>query len=204
MSIYDDDEIEDFNVVRFTTTRSLKPVRFTTPKTKGVKVTLDLGKGRPREWQERKGFGVSGAFLASRGPGLATGTLTIEYHADTAEDRALMRLERDEFAAIVGSPTPGDQEKVFIINHPTCMSLQPIPMTACVFLNDPPLEHDEIQNGDKDVYEIKEWRKQAPTLTATTAPGGDTAEGQAKDEYAAKLANRAAEFDRLAGEASAL
>jgi len=83
MSIYDDDELGNLDVVRFETQLGTSKVRFRTPSPPGCTVTLDLGDGRPREWDERKGPGTSGAFLVPKGPGLASGTITIEYFAET-------------------------------------------------------------------------------------------------------------------------
>jgi hypothetical protein len=200
MSIYDDDELGNLNVVRFETQLGTSKVRFRTPAPPGCKVTLDLGEGRPREWDERKGPGMSGAFLAPKGPGLASGTLTIEYFAEDANERERLRAEHNDFLEMVGSPIPGNPEKKFIINHPMCMMMSP-PMTECVFLNDPPSPHDDTTGKDTCVWKIKESRKQAPTISSTTAPGGATREGQSIDKYEAEQQAKLAEYESLAAEA---
>lgn len=200
MSIYEDDELSNLNVVRFETQLGTSKVRFRTPKGPGCKVTLDLGEGRPREWEERKGPGMSGASLVPKGPGLVSGTLTIEYFAEDAAERERLRLEHNDFLEMVGSPKPGDLEKRFIINHPMCMAMSP-PMTECVFQNDPPTVHDEVTGKDTCVWKIKESRKQAPTLSSTTTPGGATREGQSIDKYEAEQQQKLAEYDDLAQQA---
>jgi hypothetical protein len=200
MSIYDDDELGNLNVVRFETTIGTTPIRFRTPAPPGCKVTLDLGEGRPREWDERKGPGTSGAFLVPKGPGLASGTLTIEYFPDTSTDRERLRQEHNDFLEMVGSPIPGNPEKKFIINHPTCMMMSP-PMTECVFMNDPQTVHDDVSGKDTTVWKIKESRKQAPTLSSTTAPGAATREGQSIDKYEAEQQTKLAEYEQLAAQA---
>ena len=105
MSIYDD-ELGNLDVVRFETQLGTSKVRFRTPSPHGCTVTLDLGDGRPREWDERKGPGTSGAFLVPKGPGLASGTITIEYFAEDANERDRLRAEHDDFLEMVGSPIP--------------------------------------------------------------------------------------------------
>jgi hypothetical protein len=199
MSIYDDDELSGLDAVRFETQIGTSKVRFRTPKPPGVKVTLEISP-RPRGWDERKGPGQSGAFLVPTGTGLATAKLKITYCATTAADRERLRVEHNEFLDIVGSPVPGNPEKRFIINHPTAMLMSP-PFTECVFLGDPPTPHDEFSGTDSIEFEIKESRKQQPTLTSTTAPGGNTAEGQAKDELAELVAARGTELQNLANQA---
>lgn len=201
MSIYDADELDNLNVCRFETQIGMQRVRFTTPRGK-VKVTLDLGDGRPREWEERKGPGLSGATLVSKGAGLCSGTLTIEYFPDTEAEREQLRLDRESFAAMVGSPPQGSPDKVFTINHPLPMSLS-TPMTACVFLNDSPLKHDENKDLDTDVFKIKEQRKQLPAISATTAPGGATREGQSMDLHEAEKKEKLAELEVLIVEVKA-
>lgn len=199
MSIYDSDELENMNVVRFETQIGTRKVRFTTPRGK-CKATLDLGEGRPREWEERKGPGLSGATLVSKGAGLTTGTITIEYFPDTEEERKLLRLDRESFAAMVGSPPQGSPDKAFTINHPIAMSMS-TPMVACVFLNDPPIKHDDVIDLCTDVFKIKEFRKQLPTLSATTAPGGASPDGQAKDALDIELSAKSTELGNLSVEA---
>lgn len=200
MSIYDDDELDNLDVVRFETQLGTSKVRFRTPGGKGCTVTLDMGDGRPREFDERKGPGISGAFLVSKGAGLASGTLTIEYFAGDANERDRLRAEHDDFLEMVGSPGVGNPERTFIINHPMLMMMKP-PMTECVFLNDPPTPHDRVTGKDTCVWKIKESRKQAPTLSSTTAPGGATREGQSVDKYEAEQQAKLAEFDALATQA---
>lgn len=202
MSIFDADELGNMNVCRFETQLGAARVRFTTPRGK-CKATLDLGEGRPREWEERKGPGLSGATLVSKGAGLCSGTLTIEYFPDTEAERALLRLDRDSFVAMVGSPAQGSPDKVFTINHPVAMSLS-TPMTACVFLNDSPLKHDENKQLGTDVFKIKEFRKQLPTISSTTAPGGATREGQSIDLHEAEKKERLGELEGLSAELKAL
>ena len=200
MSIYDDDELGNLDVVRFETQLGTSKIRFRTPSPPGCTVTLDLGEGRPREWDERKGPGMSGAFLAPKGAGLASGTLTIEYFSEDADERERLRAEHNDFLEMVGSPGQGNPEKKFIINHPMAMMMTP-PMTECVFLNDPPTLHDKVTGKDTCVWKIKESRKQAPTLSSTTAPGGATREGQSVDKYEAEQQAKLAEFDALAAQA---
>jgi len=192
MSIYDDDELGNLDVVRFETQLGTSKIRFRTPGGKGCTVTLDMGDGRPREWDERKGPGTSGAFLVPKGPGLASGTITIEYFAEDANERDRLRAEHDDFLEMVGSPSVGDPERIFVINHPMLMTMKP-PMTECVFLNDPPTPHDRVTGKDTCVWKIKESRKQAPTLSSTTAPGGATREGQSVEKYEAEYDARLAE-----------
>jgi hypothetical protein len=200
VSIYDDDELDNLNVVRFATQLGTSTIRFRTPNGPGVKVTLDLGEGRPREWDERKGPGMSGAFLVPKGAGLVSGTLTIEYCAESADDRERLRAEHNDFLEMVGSPGQGNPEKKFVINHPTAMLMAP-PMVECVFLNDPPTPHDEVTGKDTCVWKIKESRKQAPALSSTTAPGGATREGRSVDKYEAEQKVKLAEYEDLASQA---
>jgi len=200
MSIYDDDELGNLDVVRFETQLGTNKIRFRTPGGKGCTVTLDMGDGRPREFDERKGPGISGAFLVSKGAGLASGTLTIEYFAEDADERDRLRAEHDDFLEMVGSPGVGNPERTFVINHPMLMMMKP-PMTECVFLNDPPTPHDRVTGKDTCVWKIKESRKQAPALSSTTAPGGATREGQSVDKYEAEQQAKLAEFDALAAQA---
>lgn len=194
MSIYDDDELGNYNIVRFETQVGTSKVRFRTPKGPGCKVTIDLGEGRPREWDERKGPGMTGAFIVPKGAGLVKGTITIEYFAEAGPERERLRFEHNDFLEMTGSPKQGDMEKRFVINHPECMLITP-PMTECVFQNDPVTKHDEITGKDTVVFKIMESRKQAPALTSTTAPGAATREGQAQDKYDAELAKRTSEYD---------
>ena len=51
------------------------------------------------------------------------------------------------------------------------------------------------------LFRSKESRKQAPTLSSTTAPGGATREGQSVDKYEAEQQAKLAEFDALAAQA---
>ena len=192
MSIYDDDELGNLDVVRFETQLGTNKIRFRTPGGKGCTVTLDMGDGRPREFDERKGPGISGAFRVSKGAGLASGTLTIEYFAEDADERDRLRAEHDDFLEMVGSPGVGNPERTFVINHPMLMMMKP-PMTECVFLNDPPTPHDRVTGKDTCVWKIKESRKQAPTISSTTAPGGATREGQSVDKYEAEQQAKLAE-----------
>lgn len=187
------------NLCRFETQVGTLKVRFRTPSGPGAKVTLDISP-RPRNWDERKGPGQSGAFLVPQGPGLATMKLTIEYNAEGLTERTRLRAEHDDFVAMVGSPGAGTPDKKFILNHPAAMAMSP-PITECVFLNDPPLIHDEETGTDTIVFELKESRKQLPTLTSTTAPGGNTAEGQALDEQAQAVVNRGNDLKALATQA---
>lgn len=200
MSIYDDDELDNLNVVRLETQLGTTKTRFRTPAPPGCKVILDLGEGRPREWDERKGPGMSGAFLVPKGPGLASGTLTIEYFAENADERERLRAEHNDFSEMVASAKPGDPEKRFVINHPLLMAMTP-PVTECVFLNDPPLVHDDVTGKDTCVWKFKESRKQAPTISSTTAPGGATREGQSIDKYEAEQQAKLAEYEVLAAQA---
>lgn len=203
MSIYDDDELGNLDVVRFETQLGTNKIRFRTPGGKGCTVTLDMGDGRPREFDERKGPGISGAFLVSKGAGLASGTLTIEYFAEDADERDRLRAEHDDFLEMVGSPGVGNPERTFVINHPMLMMMKP-PMTECVFLNDPPTPHDRVTGKDTCVWKIKESRKQAPTLSSTTAPGGATREGQSVDKYDAQFKERTDTYDGLITQIEAL
>lgn len=203
MSIYDDDELGNLDVVRFETQLGTNKIRFRTPGGKGCTVTLDMGDGRPREFDERKGPGISGAFLVSKGAGLASGTLTIEYFAEDANERDRLRAEHDDFLEMVGSPGVGNPERTFVINHPMLMMMKP-PMTECVFLNDPPTPHDRVTGKDTCVWKIKESRKQAPTLSSTTAPGGATREGQSMDKYDAQFKERTNTYDGLITQIEAL
>lgn len=202
MSIYDDDELNSIDVVRFETQVGTTKLRFRTPSPPGCKVTLVI-KPRPRNWDERKGPGTSGAFLVPQGPGLATATLTIEYVATDLAERERLRAEHNDFLEITGSPPPGSPEKKFVINHPTAMMMSP-PFTECVFLDDPPTPHDESTQSDKVTFELKESRKQAPTLSSTTAPGGATREGQSQDQYADEKRVRREQLGELVTEARAL
>jgi hypothetical protein len=72
------------------------------------------------------------------------------------------------------------------------------PMTECVFLNDSPLKHDENRQIDTDVFKLKENRKRLPAISATTAPGGATADGKVLDELAAQVDAKLGELDALA------
>ena len=133
MSIYDDDELGNLDVVRFETQLGTSKIRFRTPSPPGCTVTLELGDGRPREWDERKKARAPPArFWCPKDPALASGTITIEYFAEDANERDRLRAEHDDFLEMVGSPIPGNPEKKFIINHPACMMMTP-PMTECVF-----------------------------------------------------------------------
>lgn len=199
MSIYDDDELGSLDVVRFETQLGTSKIRFRTPAPPGVKIKLEISP-RPRGWDERKGPGTSGAFLVPTGTGLATAKLKIQYCASNAVDRERLRAEHNEFLEMVGSPTPGSPEKKFIINHPTAMMMAP-PFVECVFTSDPPTPHDEFTGSDSIEFDIKESRKQAPTISSTTAPGGATREGQSVDEYEAKQVEKLGEFNDLAKQA---
>jgi len=201
MSIYDDDELGGLDVVRFETQIGTSKIRFRTPAPPGVEVTLEISP-RPRGWDERKGPGTSGAFLVATGTGLATAKLKIQYCATTAEDRERLRAEHSDFLEMTGSPTPGSPEKKFIINHPTAMLMSP-PFVECVFMTDPPTPHDKFTGTDSVEFELKESRKQAPTISSTTAPGGATREGQSIDKYEAEQKEKATELDALITEARA-
>jgi hypothetical protein len=199
MSIYDDDELTNLDVVRFETQVGTTKLRFRTPSPPGCKVKLDI-EPRPRNWDERKGPGTSGAFLVPQGPGLATATLTIEYAPSDLVERERLRAEHSDFLEIVGSPPPGSPEKKFIINHPSLMMMSP-PFVECVFLDDPPTPHDENTQSDRVVFKLKESRKQAPTLSSTTAPGGATREGQSQDQYDVQIQERKNELIDLSAQA---
>ena len=202
MSIYDDDELANLDVVRFETQVGTSKIRFRTPSPPGVKTTLEIT-ARPRGWDERKGPGTSGAFLVATGTGLAAAELEIQYCATNSDGRKRRRAEHNDFLEMTGSPPPGSPEKKFIINHPTAMLMSP-PFVECVFLTDPPTPHDEFTGTDSVEFDIKESRKQAPTMSSTTAPGGATREGQSVDQYEAEQKAKAAELETLMTEARAL
>ncbi len=202
MSIYDDDELGGLDVVRFETQLGTSKIRFRTPAPPGVEVTLEI-MPRPRGWDERKGPGTSGAFLVATGTGLATAKLKIQYCATNADDRERLRAEHADFLEMTGSPTPGSPEKKFIINHPTAMLMSP-PFVECVFLTDPPTPHDKFTGTDSVEWDIKESRKQLPTISSTTAPGGATREGQAIDEHEAEQKVKLAEYEDLSDQVKAL
>jgi hypothetical protein len=199
VSIYDDDELGGLDVVRFETQIGTSKIRFRTPSPPGVEVTLEITP-RPRGWDERKGPGTSGAFLVATGTGLATAKLKIQYCATTLEDRERLRAEHADFLEMTGSPTPGSPEKKFVINQPPAMLMSP-PFVECVFMTDPPTPHDKFTGTDSIEFELKESRKQAPTISSTTAPGGATREGQSIDEFEFKQKEKLAEYEDLAAQA---
>ena len=161
----------------------------------GVPVTspgickIGPGKGIPRNWQVREGFGLSGATQAFRGLGLAEFSLTI---------RMWRVADRAQWTAFDGAiePSPlGAPEKVYRISNPR-LSLRGI--TQCVFLN-APLVTDNEDGSDTAVYECRQSRKPLPTLTSPTAAGAATPEGAAADAYQARIQQHLTEIDNLLG-----
>jgi hypothetical protein len=80
------------------------------------------------------------------------------------------------------------------------IAMQP-PFVECVFLGDPPLVHDKTTDEDSIEFELKESRKQAPTISSTTAPGGATREGQSIDAHEAEKKEKLAQLETLAVDA---
>lgn len=147
------------------------------------------GKGIPRNWQVREGFGLSGATQAFRGLGLAEFSLTIRMWR--TEDRAA-------FTAFDGAiePSPlGAPEKVYLISNPR-LALRSI--TQCVFLN-APIPTDNDDGSETVVYECRQARKPLPSLTSPTAAGAATPEGAAKDAYQARIEQHLQTIDNLLG-----
>ncbi len=70
------------------------------------------GASSPRKWDERKGYGLSGATVVFRGVGLAKPTMVLRLY--TAEDWAAWH----EFAPIVARPPSGQRPRSLEIWHP--------------------------------------------------------------------------------------
>jgi len=201
VSLFDADELDLLDRVVITTTENGQDLVITTPNGEGCKTRVLGADGRPLNWQTREGAGLTGATQAYRGKGLAEWSIEITMSANGEENRVAMRAAFEQFDQIVEAAPPGQPAKVYRIGYPI-LALRGI--TECVFLNEPLLEHDEQTQIDKIVYKCREYRKPLPTLSATTAPGADTAEGKAVDELTERVSQRVDALNALATQAGLL
>lgn len=201
MSIFDSDELELLDVVTIRTTDQGRAVVITTPNGPGTKTRILGADGRALNWEKRNGAGLTGATQAYRGKDLAEFSIELTMASQDEENRGFMRAAFEAWDQIVEAAPPGQPAKVYEINHPM-LALRGI--TNCVFLNEPLVEHDDTSNSDKIVYKCREWRKPLPTLSATTSPGADRAEGKVIDELEQKVLDRTNALTALATQAGLL
>lgn len=185
MSIWSAEELLQLDYIEIRSTQGKTPVTVRSP---GVcEVT---GDGIPRDWDVRRGFGIAGSTQVFMGIGLAEFSVKIRIWEPVNRDQLTV------FAGIIQASPPGQPEKVYEIANPR-LALKGI--TKCVFLNDPfPL--DEKDGSDTLTYKCRQWRKPLPMLTAPSTPGAATTPGQAQDEFATRIADRAKVLDGLAGQ----
>jgi hypothetical protein len=201
MSIFDADELELLDYVTIRTTDQGQPVTITTPNGEGTKTRLLGADGRPLNWEERNGAGITGATQSYRGKGLVKFSIEITMAAQNEENRVAMRAAFEFWDQIVEAAPPGQPAKVYEINHPI-LALRGV--TNCIFLNEPLIEHDDVTNSDKATYNCREWRRGVSTLSATTSPGAATAEGKVIDELEQKVLDRTNALTALASQAGLL
>lgn len=116
----------------------------------------------PRNWDERRGYGLSGATLRFRGVGLASGKLIIRL--TTEQDWA----DWEAFAPVVKRPPVGERAHALDISHPI---LEQLDIRAVVVTDVAQPEQD-----DKGVWtitiELKEYRR--PVIQLSTPDGAAT------------------------------
>ncbi|WP_437647871.1 hypothetical protein [Sorangium sp. So ce362] len=77
-----------------------------------------VGAGSPRDWDIRKGYGLSGAFVVYTGDNLAKFTVRIRLFEDAHFD------EWDSWAQLLAKPPRGVRPKALDIYHPALEDLQ--------------------------------------------------------------------------------
>lgn len=129
------------------------------------------GLGSPREWVERRGYGLSGATLRYRGNRLAHFKILVRL--TTPQDWA----DWHEFRPTVQRPPLGERARSMEIVHPLCEMLE---IRAVVVEN----LHAPVQAPEgwwTVTIEVIEYRRPIPALqtiegTATVRPGNGTPE----------------------------
>ena len=188
-------------MVRFETQLGTSKIRFRTPSPPGCTVTLDLGDGRPREWDERKARAPPARFWCPKGP---------VWQAERSRSNTSPKMPTSETGfernTMIFSKWSGRLSRA-ILKEVYYQSPRVHDDDAANdrmrVLNDPVTTHDKVTGKDTCVWKIKESRKQAPTLSSTTAPGGATREGQSVDKYEAEHAAKLAEKWRSDGSSEA-
>jgi hypothetical protein len=136
-----------------------------------------VGGGSPREWDKRKGYGLSGATLVYTGDGLAEFSVKISMWDETQ----LFQYEGD-FALILAKPPTGKKPKALDFYHPL-LSEPPIGIRAVVILDVSPLE--QIADGMWTVtVKFQQYRAPKPALAK---PSGSNSNAKVKRPDAADL-----------------
>lgn len=116
----------------------------------------------PRQWDERKGYGLSGATLRYRGIGLAKGKLIIRL--TTEQDWA----DWHDFAPVVKRPPVGERAHALDISHPLLEQLD----IRAVVVEDVGQPTQDDRGTWTIVIELKEYRK--PVVQLSTPDGAAT------------------------------
>lgn len=182
MSFWNEKELAELDYVEITTTLGSAPLTVRSPG-----ICTITGDGVPREWQVRKGFGLSGATQAFTGLGLAD--FDIVLRLVTAKDRELFAL----FDAACEPSQPGAPERVYRIKNPR-LSIRGI--VNMVFLNAPILR-DMADGSETATYHCRQHRKPLPTLTSPSAAGEATAGGTQLSKFQDQMAERLAVIRNL-------
>lgn len=147
--------------------------------------------GSPRQWDERRGYGVSGATLVYRGLRLASFTMKLRLYTE-ADWQAW-----HDWKPVVDRPPTGERAQALDIVHPL---LEEVGIRSAVV-------EDVIaprQTADGEwTAEIrwKEWRRPVVTATAVTDSASSTVvESNAALARERLIEERLAVFNRLAAE----
>lgn len=129
------------------------------------------GGGPPPKWNERSGYGLSGATLVFTGLGLAEFTVSLELYELNAEGKSDWE-EWESWSKLLAPPEPGRRAKARDVWHPFLAALK---VRSCVIDGPIPIP-EEVTDGVWGVQiKFKQYRRLKMNLAK---PEGSTATPQ--------------------------
>lgn len=149
----------------------------------------------PRKWEERAGYGLSGAWLFYTGDGLASFEAT--FYLWTLEHDAQWK---DFAEKVLSKPKRGTRPSALSISHPI-LELPPHVITSVVIEDVSSIEIDET-GGRSARVKFKQFRAPLPLLGKPNRTIGkpDQKEPTAKNELEEAIVRAKAEFKKVASQ----
>jgi hypothetical protein len=151
-----------------------------------------VGAGSPRNWDERKGYGLSGSILVFTGNALAKFSIKIRIGYDGARGRTIAEqwAEWETFRELVQKPPKGTRPKALEIYHPFLEDL----VIKSVVVEDR-IQFTQVDNGVFET-EIKFHEYRAPSPSTSTPDGAGKEEP--KDDVDQMITDLGNQLDELA------
>lgn len=133
-----------------------------------------VGAGSPRDWDERKGYGISGAFLVYTGDGLAQFSVKVYLWEDEHFE------EWESFKLVVDKPPRGVRPKALDIYHP---ALDDLGIRSVVVEDRSQLQpHDDTGMWFSEI-KFKQFRAPVPMLSKPEGSTATLSEPTAEDNF---------------------